>query len=57
MSPKIASCGGGPGASLAGMCMQALIDVAVTPAARGLLLVARPRARRPALAGRNAHRA
>jgi hypothetical protein len=43
--------------NLAGMSLHALIDVAATPAARGLLLVARPRLRRPALAGRDAHRA
>ncbi|WBC17760.1 hypothetical protein O7600_13435 [Micromonospora sp. WMMA1998] len=38
------------------MFTHALIDVAAAPAARGLLLVARPRVRRPALAGRDAHR-
>ena len=42
---------------MAAMCMHALITVAVTSAARGPLLVARPRVRRPALAGRDAHRA
>jgi hypothetical protein len=48
---------GRPATRLAGMCTHALIDVAVTPAARGLLMVARPWLRRPALAGRDAHRA
>ncbi|MFI6133395.1 hypothetical protein [Micromonospora sp. NPDC051141] len=38
------------------MFTHALIDVAVAPAALGLLLVARPRVRRPALAGRDADR-
>ncbi|SCF10730.1 hypothetical protein GA0070564_103266 [Micromonospora mirobrigensis] len=39
------------------MFTHALIDVAAAPAARGLLLVARPWIRRPALAGRDAQRA
>ncbi|SCG53049.1 hypothetical protein GA0070614_2188 [Micromonospora coxensis] len=39
------------------MCTHALIDVAVAPATWGLLQVSRPRVRRPALAGRDAHRA
>lgn len=38
------------------MCTHALIDAAGTPAAWGPLLVARPRIRRPALAGRDATR-
>ncbi|GAB3174494.1 hypothetical protein GCM10027259_14340 [Micromonospora palomenae] len=45
-----------PAASLADMFTHALIDVAAAPAVRGLHLVARPRVRRPALAGRDAHR-
>ncbi|SCG76213.1 hypothetical protein GA0074704_5287 [Micromonospora siamensis] len=44
-------------ANVRGMFTHALIDVAAAPAARGLLLVARPRTRRPALAGRDAQRA
>lgn len=49
--------GGGAAASVRGMFTHALIDVAAAPAARGLLLVARPWIRRPALAGRDAQRA
>ncbi|SCE91801.1 hypothetical protein GA0074696_1647 [Micromonospora purpureochromogenes] len=54
--PETARGGDRPAASLADMFTHALIDVAAAPAVRGLLLVARPRVRRPALAGRDAHR-
>lgn len=45
------------GVRVAGMCTHALIEGVGAPAAFGPLLSARPRVRRPALAGRDATRA